>query len=181
MEPLELSEELVGRALVGLLDQSRDCGDWFLARVLDHRGESLGAFSYRGAHRSVYHLNGESDVVAEWIGPNRHRVILLLETKVNAAFRERQGRRYAERARRIANTESTMVRTVLLAPEHYLRAANPEAAWFDVHLSLEEVVENARKVGNRPEVETLKAILRRVHEGGALGAKGLFPRVHAVT
>lgn len=179
MEILELSEELVDKALVGLLNQSREFRNWFLARVLDHNGESVAAISFRGANRSVYHLNGESDVVVEWAGPGRRRVIVLLETKVNATFQERQGRRYADRARRIAKAEAATVRTVLLAPEHYLRAANPEATWFEVHLSLEDLVHNARTVGTRPEVEILETILRRVHEGGALGAKGLFPCVHA--
>lgn len=171
-------EEVVDTALAALLESSESFRSWFLQRVATNGGAPATDLAFRGARRSVYHVNGESDVVAEWSGAGGD-VVVLVEDKLTAGFQPNQGSRYAERARAVAEAGTASARTVLLAPDSYLRAANPEARKFDVRLSLEEVIEAARVCGRDQEADILAGALRRVAEGGALGSKGLYPTVHA--
>src|SRR5690606_2044188 len=117
-------------------------------------------------------------VVAEWRSADGD-VVVLIEDKLNASFQPDQGSRYAERARALAEAGAAAVRTVLLAPQQYLRAANPEARKFDVRLPLEEVIEAARACGCDQDADVLAGAVQRVAAGGALGSKGLYPTVHA--
>lgn len=172
------SEAVVDTALVSLLESSESFRTWFLQRVVANDGMPAPAVAFRGARRSVYHVNGESDVVAEWRGTDGD-VVVLVENKLSVGFQPNQGGRYAERARALAESGAAAVRTVLLAPQQYLRAANPEARKFDVWLPLEEVIEAARLRGCNQEAEVLAGAVQRVAEGGALGSKGLYPTVHA--
>lgn len=139
-------EAVVDTALVSLLESSESFRAWFLRRVVANDEISTSDVAFRGARRSVYHVNGESDVVAEWRSADGD-VVVLIEDKLNASFQPDQGSRYAERARALAEAGAAAVRTVLLAPQQYLRAANPEARKFDVRLALEEVIEAARACG----------------------------------
>jgi len=172
------SEAAVDTALVSLLESSESFRTWFLQRVAANDGMPTSDVAFRGARRSVYHVNGESDVVAQWRG-TAGDVVVLVENKLNVGFQPNQGSRYAGRARALAEAGAATVRTVLLAPQQYLRAANPEARKFDVRLPLEEVIEAARACGCSQEAEVLAGAVRRVAEGGALGSKGLYPTVHA--
>src|SRR5690606_19149287 len=171
-------EAVVDTALVSLLESSESFRAWFLRRVVANDEISTSDVAFRGARRSVYHVNGESDVVAEWRSADGD-VVVLIEDKLNASFQPDQGSRYAERARALAEAGAAAVRTVLLAPQQYLRAANPEARKFDVRLPLEEVIEAARACGCDEDADVLAGAVQRVAEGSALGAKGLYPTVHA--
>ncbi|HEY8483962.1 MAG TPA: hypothetical protein VIL13_05070 [Longimicrobiales bacterium] len=171
-------EQAVDTALVALLDSSESFRTWFLERVLANDETPLPNVTYRGARRSVHYANGESDVAVEWSSAGG-AVVVLVENKLKVAFQPNQGGRYAERAQEIAQTRVATVRTVLLAPQQYLRAANPEAHKFDIRLPLEEVIEAASICGCHEEADILAGAVERVAEGGALGSKGLYPTVYA--
>ncbi len=119
-------------------------------------------------------------MVIEW-ETNDGRVALLIESKVTARFQTDQGQRYAKRAlQMIAEETYSACIAALLAPAGYLTAANTEAAWFNIRVSIEEVIEAAERVvpAGNDAVATLKSLVARYDEGGPLGSKGLYPTIH---
>ncbi|MEX2374102.1 MAG: hypothetical protein WD942_00745 [Dehalococcoidia bacterium] len=129
----EFSEAIVDEALVELLTCSAAFREWFLATTAPDASAPYRDLTFRGATRSVTQGNGESDVVAEWSTPADERILILVEDKLTAGFQKHQGKRYAARAAQlVADGIADTVRTVLLAPAHYLQAANPEAMEFEV-------------------------------------------------
>ena len=176
----EFSEAIVDRALVELLTCSAAFREWFLATAAPDAPAPYRDLTFRGATRSVSQGNGESDVVAEWRTPADESILILVEDKLTAGFQKHQGKRYAVRAAQlVADGTAASVRTVLLAPAHYLQAANPEAMEFEVRISLEDLVAAAvRAQPDHEHVLLLRLTLKRVQEGGALGAKGLHMTTH---
>lgn len=111
---------------------------------------------------------------------------VLIENKYNAAFTERQGWRYRERASAImASRPERNVRLVLTGTEGFLRRRrfHPEAAFFDQHVALEEWlawVTEACLRGEPLAAErlTLEALIGDWNAGAFQGVKGHYPKVH---
>ena len=100
------------------------------------------AVSFEGAWVSHHDVDGESDLVVAFDGPNG-KLILLIENKVDAEFQPDQQDRYRMRAKRWeASGRDCEVRTVLLAPEDYLK--QPGSEQFDRQISYERLVEALR-------------------------------------
>lgn len=172
----ELSEAIVDQILVDVLNASTEFRQWFAERV----GIKVDNSGFRGAYRSVWQGNGESDVVAEWDGPEG-KAVVMVEDKLAVGFQQRQGQRYSIRANSLLESgEAAACVTVLMAPADYLAAANPEARYFDVLLPLDEIAEAAKLKGRLAgdQLSVLEAVLRRVNSGSALGAKGLHPDIY---
>ncbi|HEX7091810.1 MAG TPA: hypothetical protein VF192_16845, partial [Longimicrobiales bacterium] len=83
-------EAVVDTALVALLESSESFRSWFLRCVMADEETPAPDVAFRSARRSIYHVNGESDVVAEWSGTGGD-VVVLVENKLNAGFQPDQG------------------------------------------------------------------------------------------
>ena len=174
-EPEVLSESLVDQSIVALVRDAPAFDVWLRRRVGLAEGLVLCE-----ARRSVWQGTGESDIVIEWSGPEGIEA-LLIESKVAAGFQKEQGQRYAHRALRLIEEGGYSVCvTALLAPAGYLVGANTEATWFNGRVSIEEVIEAAtlHVPPDNHALNTLRKIVVRFDEGGALGTNGLYPAVH---
>jgi hypothetical protein len=177
---IEVEEADVDRAWQFYLASAPAFRERVLSAVSAERFAEVHGGRFLGARRSVTSATGETDVMAEWVDTGGQRLVLLIEDKLTAGFQRDQGMRYAARAEALA--AEAEVRTILAAPRGYLAAANPESWHFGCKLALEDVLQWMADSGVDVDVALEKARegLRRAVTGVALGAKGLFPSVHAL-
>ena len=178
----EISERHLDLALEELLRGSVPFCDRLLSELgMDAFASTMGG-TLDTVAVSVESDSGETDVLAEWARPDGRRLLVFIEDKLTAAFQPTQGRRYASRVT-AANGIGVEARSVLVAPRSYLRVANPEVRFFDAQLAIEDMSEwgAAAPADNRIAacLSFLREAVRRVNEQQALGAKGLYPDLHA--
>lgn len=120
--------------------------------------------------RSISTANGESDIEIEF-EDGAHRIQLLIENKINAAFQATQPERYRQRAQqRISAGSCTACRTVLFAPMAYINHARqrPDAESFDAFVPFEDVVSWLQSEGgarNQIRARLLQNALDGLREG----------------
>lgn len=96
---------------------------------------------FAGAWVSHSEIDGESDLVIEFQGDNRH-FVLLVENKIAAEFQPDQAARYVERAARWRRHPSIEVVTVLLCPSEYI--SRPSTELFDKTIAFEDLIGTLR-------------------------------------
>jgi hypothetical protein len=172
-----LGERDLDRALESFLSHPR-FRERFLAAIGERGLEAAGGL-FIGARRSGSTRGGQTDVVAEWEGASR-KLVVLIESKLNAGFQPRQGERYKERSVRLV-ASGWSVKTVLVAPRAYLATANVQATLFEYRLAVEDLVDwiMSEIGGVSPELYRLVEALQRVQDSMTLGAKGLYREFHA--
>jgi hypothetical protein len=174
---LPIGEIDVQVALAASLNQLANLRDEFLLAVNLGPYRDCNEGIFHTAVRSVREIDGESDLVVDWHHNLHGRARVLIEVKLAANFRDRQGERYRERSMRaVLRGDYQAVVTVLVAPRDYLAVANPESRHFDFALPLESFVnwDNARSNNLR----VVRDALDRLASGRPLGAKGLFQTLH---
>ena len=153
----------------------------FRSRLLEHlklpdfMGSHGGAFL--DARVSVRQDDGETDVHVRYMDSNGRELHVLIEDKFDADFQIRQGERYLERANAL-RASGAEVQTILAAPVEFLSVLNPEARFFDHHLSIEEVLTWLDTDLNVTEVALVRIGLDRIRNRQPLGTKGLHPSLH---
>ena len=183
LTPIALSEAILDYAIIDSWRHS----DSFAAGLVQCVAKTPWSVesSVREAVRSVSHGDGDSrgqtDVLAKLTVKSGESLVLLCESKVDASFMPRQGERYQARARSLSlESGNRPVHSVLLAPQRYLAAANPQALYFDARVALEDALKGFTN-SEREQLHgaaMLKAIVERAADGRPLGTKGLFPEVH---
>jgi hypothetical protein len=112
--------------------------DGALRAFFADKAQIAGA-KFNGAWVSHAELDGESDLIVAWDGP-QGSVVALIENKIAAEFQPDQALRYSQRAARWAATETIdRVTSVLFAPSDYLSRPGSEA--FQVKASYEDAAE----------------------------------------
>lgn len=198
-----LGELHVQEILTRLLNRSVPFRSWLLAQMgaesAPTRAVDLGAHApglqFIGARQSVHEADGETDIQVDWsrgteasiekqgdetVGSSDASVALrmLIEVKVNAAYQDRQGSRYRERAARIVAAGAVQrAIAVLSAPRSYIAASHAETRQFEVSIALEDILPWVQADDPR-DGAALGEALRRAADAEPLGAKGLFPDAH---
>jgi len=144
---------------------SPDFRSWFLSQIGVEQTAVLAE-----AHHSVTTANGESDLELTFQGSSGV-VKILIENKVDAAFRPNQPERYTARASQYKDSGNFQeISTVVMAPDAYF-GDEPEAFGFDAKVSYESALAWFKRadVGERKQFKL--AMLQGAIERGRLGWK----------
>ena len=174
----EIAEPDVQRAILAAMHRSAALRDGLLQKAGRFARGDRDGFTYQGGVRSVVEGRSETDIQADWRHMNGQRLRFLIEVKLAAQFMPRQGSRYLERVQSaLARGDAEHVQSILLAPASYFGGANPEMHKFNIHMSLEELVQLAKAQAGG-ETALINEALERIATGRPLGAKGLYRNLH---
>lgn len=131
-----IREELIDRLVIREIACDPAFARWFVercgVRVLDGRVTEL--------NQSRTRRGRETDVEIHWTADDGHRLLLLVENKINAAFQPEQLEDYHARGQgMIRSGKVDEYRVVLLAPHRYLARSASDAAKADVQIAYEDM------------------------------------------
>lgn len=137
---------------------------WFLGEIGISKRSRVIAVNH-----SVGTASGESDIEII-LKADGKAIKILVEDKLDAPFQREQPERYRQRANGyLRSGRFSEVRTVIVAPEEYLRSSRAAVA-FDRHVSIEAILSHLEKdtgLGERARYKC--ALLRRSIERGNTG------------
>jgi hypothetical protein len=131
------------------------CG--FLAQKLN----ILEPMSIDRCDLSVVDATGETDLLV-FFSSGGLDGRLLIENKIDAAFQPMQPERYRDRALSLAVNFDGPVKTILIAPASYTKAAIVKAAVFDATVTYEDIADRIESMGTDRSIHRAGLIRRAI-------------------